>query len=132
MDGFTSGSCFAAIRHPEPAVPKLNQVQSFNLEPRGTPREQKLELQERQRNREKSKNEKKNERKVSQGHKVKEEEEKDAESERQRQSTSTTRCARANDSGVYMPSFFWLRAWARGPSKVIEIQADNGDWYAPH
>ena len=87
MDGFTSGSCFAAIRHPEPAVPKLNQVQSFNLEPRGTPREQKLELQERQRNREKSKNEKKNERKVSQGHKVKEEEEKDADSERQRQST---------------------------------------------
>ena len=63
MDGFTSGSCFAAIRHPEPAVPKLNQVQSFNLEPRGTQREQKLELQERQRNREKSKNEKKNENK---------------------------------------------------------------------
>ena len=100
MDGFTSGSCFAAIRHPEPAVPKLNQVPSFNLEPRGTPREEKLEPQERQRNREKSKNEKKNERKVSQGHKVKEEEkasqghkgkgeeEKDADSERQRQSTS--------------------------------------------
>ena len=87
MDGFTSGSCFAAIRHPEPAVPKLNQVPSFNLEPRGTPREEKLEPQERQRNREKSKNEKKNERKVSQGHKVKEEEEKDADSERQRQST---------------------------------------------
>ena len=23
-----------------------------------------------------------------------------------------------------------FRAWARGPSKVVEIQADNGDWYA--